>query len=168
MAPRTHLLYNALIAHCADPYTKGNREVERNVGVSAFGFIIALIVLAALVVLGVGAWLKMSETVETTEADLRKYPEIQLFIVDMKTFVPGEADLDVGTFSFGYGSGQPKERVFERIDAEAVRQGWTPVGKTEFKISYRKNLQRSAVQHRDDVVTVVYQEDTGTFHVFWK
>ncbi len=110
----------------------------------------------------------VDERVETTEADLQKYPEIQLFVIEMERFVPGEADLDIGTFSFSYVSRLTKETVFEIIADEAVQQGWTPDERYDSQISFRRNTGKNSVPQSGDLVVISYREDSGVFDVWWQ
>ena len=110
----------------------------------------------------------VDERVETTEADLQKYPEIQLFVIEMERFVPGEADLDIGTFSFSYVSRLTKETVFEIIADEAVQQGWTPDERYDSQISFRRSAGNNSVPQSGDLVVISYREDSGVFDVWWQ
>ena len=106
--------------------------------------------------------------VMSSESDLKKYPEIEIFIYKKQRFYGDMCDIESGTFSFSYSSKEvDSEKILNAIDKRAIKAGWKRLYKRRMECGYSKNLQRYPAQKEHDFIRIEYFPALKRVHVFW-
>ncbi|WP_285060212.1 hypothetical protein [Pedobacter ginsengisoli] len=98
------------------------------------------------------------DQLNTTESDLKKYPEIQPFILGHKEFEASH-DIDLGLLKFSYKLNKFYSSPIITLDSIAVHHKWTISLLSENERIYSKRIKSYPVDNEADSLYLKFDSD---------
>jgi len=98
------------------------------------------------------------DRINIREDDLRKYPEIQPFILAHEKF-EGSHDIDLGKLKFSYELNKPYTAPFVTLDSIAARHNWIIKSPADDERIYEKKIKSYPANNEADSLYLKFDSD---------
>ncbi len=107
------------------------------------------------------------DTINMTEEDMQKYPELLPFVLDNTDF-EGKHEIDLGQVTFSYDLSLPLKNAFDTIDAIAISRNWRVTKISSNERLYLKAIKDFPADVQEDSLLVVYSTAQSRLTFNWR